>query len=174
MALIDQSSSIKTAQNSPKLALPASAGHDLSKPEVPMIRMVRGADHAVTGDFNRLDVMESETSALAKTEMWTAKQIGTALVNKYPNRQWGVQINLQGGIMIISCPSLSTDKGYHIHMNGKLIDRLEKEAIRAGGEILERYGVNRNVNFDPEELESLDRDWQDEVISADAETTETL
>ena len=147
---------------------------DLKKPEIPMHRMVRGADQKVYGDYNAIDEMESSSSALAKIEMWIAKKIGTVLVEKYPNRQWGVQVNAEGGVLIITCPSLSTEKGYHIHMNGENVQDLEVKAIRAAGEILERYDITRGKKFDEDTLETLDRDWQDRVISADAETKETL
>jgi len=161
---IDLSSSIKNAQNPVRK----------QEEEVPMVMMVKGENERVVGDYNSIDVMESETSALAKAEMWTAKAVGTKLVKKYPGRQWGVQVNMKGGVMIVSCPSLSTEKGYHIYMDGKNIDELCKTALTAGGEILERYNVSRRKDFDPQDLETLDFDWQDKVVSADAETKETL
>lgn len=177
MGLIDTTSSIKTAQKPAKLPKTESLsqkGIALDKPEVPMVRMNRGEDIRVFGDYNSIDEMESKSSALAKIEMWMAKAIGTKLVNVYPGRQWGVQVNCEGGMLIVSCPSLSTERGYHIKLAGQNILDLEARAVQAAGEILERYNVSRKRVIDDSELENLDRDWQDKVISADAETTETL
>lgn len=139
-----------------------------------MVMMTKGENQKVYGDYNSIDMMEAESSKVAKMEMWIAKSVGTALANRYPGRQWGVQVNMEGGVLIVSCPSLSTEKGYHIYMDGKVIDELCKDAMRAGGEILERYDISRAKKFDPDNLETLDFDWQGEVISADAATKETL
>lgn len=174
MGLIDTNSSINSAKNPAKLPKNGSISYDLNKPEVPMTRMCRGTDNKVFGDYNSIDEMESSSSALAKIEMWLAKAVGTKLVSVYPGRQWGVQVNAEGGILIISCASLSTDRGYHIHMHGENVKGLEIKAVRAAGEILERYNVSRKRVIDEEEIENMDRDWQDRVVSPDAETKETL
>ena len=77
-------------------------------------------------------------------------------------------VDVAGGMMIIGCDSISNYKGYHIHLN-KTIDELEKRAVMAAGEILERHGVSRSKRFDPDIIETLARNAQDEVIAADAE-----
>lgn len=181
MPLIDTTRSIssakKAASNPTTKVTPApvqlSKGHDLKKPEVPMTHLRRGGQE-IYSDYNTIDEMESVATNIAKIEMWIAKAVGTKLVSVYPGRQWGVQVNAEGGMMIISCGSLSTEKGYHIHMNGQNVNDLQAKAVRAAGEILERYGVSRNRLVNEDEIESLDRDALDRVISADAETTETL
>jgi len=127
-----------------------------------------GAGDRVYGDYNTIDMMEAESSKIAKIEMWMAKAVGTKLARTYPGREWGVQVNVMGGIMVITCPSLSNEKGYHLHTMGKNIYDLEAAAVRAGGEILERYGISRRAQFDSDILETLDRDFKDEVLSADA------
>ena len=75
---------------------------------------------------------------------------------------------VEGGIVVISCDSLSTRKGYHLHFKQDSIKNLEKRAVIAAGEILERYGISRNRAFNSDTLESLDRTINDEVISEDA------
>ena len=50
----------------------------------------------------------------------------------------------------------------------KTIDELERRAVMAAGEILERYNVSRNRDFNPDHIETLARDAMDEVIAADA------
>jgi len=164
MGAIDLSSNLGAAKSAP-VAMPRKG----PTPDVPMTMMVRGgAGEGVYGDYNSIDMMEAESSKIAKIEMWMAKAVGTKLVRTYPGREWGVQVNLLGGIMVITCPSLSNEKGYHLHTLGKNIYDLEAAAIRAGGEILERYNISRNNRFDSDILETLDRDYKDEVLSADA------
>jgi len=139
-----------------------------SKAEVPMVRMSRAEAPRIVGDYNTIDMMEAEDAKVAKVEMWIAKAIGTTLVNNYPNRQWGVQVDTQGQLIVITCPSLSKKKGYFIHMHDKNLKDLQKRAIEAAGEILERYGISRARKFDADILETLDRGHDDEVFSADA------
>lgn len=136
-------------------------------PEVPMVYMSRN-NPRIVGDYNEIDMMEAESAKQAKVEMWIAKAIGTKLVEHYPNRQWGVQVDTDTGIIIITCPSLSTEKGYHIHMKNKTLFDLTEQSVMAAGEILERFNLTRAKNFDPEKLETLARDAQDQVISPDA------
>ena len=170
--IIQLGGSINSAKNSANVV---GKGHNLNQPEVPMVRMTRGAPDPIHTDYNSIDSMESASQSVAKIEMWMAKTLGTALVKKYPGRQWGVQLNLEGGVLVILCPSLSNEKGYHILLKGDTIHTLELKALRAGGEILERYGVSREKNVDEAEIEQgLIRDSNDEVISADAHTTKTL
>ena len=144
---------------------------DLSKPEVPMVKMVRGGADPVHTDYNYIDDMESLSQKVAKMEMWIANKIGTALVNTYPGRQWGVRVDLPGGVMVILCPSVSSEKGYHLHLKGDTIDTMEARAVRAGGEILERYGISRNRRVDEKAIEAdLKFNFKDEAIAMDDET----
>jgi len=166
MSKIDLSTNIAGAQAADQLV-----AKDLSAPEVPMVKMTRGGGDPVYGDYNVIDEMESENQKVAKMEMWIAKKLGTSLVNKYPNRQWGVQVNVRDGILVILCPSLSNEKGYHIHMKGDTINHLELRAIQAAGEILERYGVSRDRNVDERDIEaSLKFNFKDEALAMDDET----
>lgn len=135
--------------------------------DVHMVRMSRN-NPRVHGDYNYVDVMESKDSKTAKLEMWIAKALGTRLANTYPNRQWGVSVNTEGGTVIILCPSLSTEKGYFLHMKNYNLRRLEERAVIAAGEILERHGLSRNRHFDADILETLDRDIKDQVIATDS------
>jgi hypothetical protein len=144
---------------------------DLSQPEVPMVRMTRGGQDPVYGDYNYIDELESESVKAAKLEMWIAKKIGTALVSTYPSRQWGVRVDVRGGVMVILCPSVSNEKGYHLHLKGDTINTLEARSIRAAGEILERYGLSREKRVDEKDVEgSLKFDFKDEAIAPDEET----
>jgi hypothetical protein len=105
----------------------------------------------------------------AKLEMWIAKNVGTSLVKHYPNRQWGVRVDLEGYMVIVTCDSISLTKGYHIHLLDRSIGELCDRAKQAAGEILERHGVSRSRKFDADILEALPRDVRDEVIANDSD-----
>jgi hypothetical protein len=119
-------------------------------------------------DYNEIHLMELESVKQAKLESWMAKGVGTSLMNAYPNRQWGVMVDLEGQMICVTCPSLSIEKGYYITMVGRSLHDLQEEAKRAAGEILERYNLSRERHFDSDIIETLDRDLSDEVISSDA------
>lgn len=152
---------------SPELSKSESAGKKFTKDTVPVVHMSRN-NPRIVGDYNTVDMMEAEDAKQAKVEMWIAKAVGTELVNHYPNRQWGVQVDSSGGMVVITCPSLSKKHGYFVHMDNLPLAGLVAKCIPAAGEILERYGVSRARKFDGEQLDHMDRDFDDEVISSDA------
>lgn len=121
-----------------------------------------------TGDYNVIDARLSANENVARIEFWIARAIGTKLVKTYPNRQWSVNVDGPNEVMVIQCPSLSTRKGYVIRISGLSIPQLEEKAVRAAGEILERYGVTRGRNQDPNEFDHLPQTVRDEVIAPDA------
>lgn len=120
----------------------------------------------ITADYNEINIFEDDDKKQAKLEMWICKQIGDTLVRTYPNRQWGVEVDIPGQMVIIMCPSLSLEKGYHISMMGdRTINDLQQRAIRAGGEILERYGISRDRRFNHDVIDSMDEYFNGEKIS---------
>ncbi len=125
-------------------------------------------------DYNTIEVDDDEDVKVAKVEGWLAKQIGSALAKAYPSRDWGVGVNLAkgetlSGVVTVMCPSLSATKGHVLHISNETAAGLVTRGIRAGGEILERYGITRNRKFDSDALETLDRNpLTDEAISDDA------
>lgn len=120
------------------------------------------------GDFNGINYLETDTVKRAQTEMRIAKTIGTTLVQVYPNRQWGVAVDTTGGVVTITCPSVSLVKGYIIHMADRTVHQLTERAKMAAGEILERYALSRARKFDDDIIEALDRDFRDEAIGPDS------
>lgn len=127
-----------------------------------------GMGREVVDDYNEINMLELESTKVAKLESWMAKGVGQVLMNTYPNRQWGVTVDLEGQMIMISCPSVSHTKGYYISMVGRSLHDLQEEGKRAAGEILERYNLSRERHFDADIIETLDRDLSDEVISPDA------
>lgn len=123
--------------------------------------------HTVWGDYNEIKVEDSTDERTAKLEQWIAMRIGTKLMQHYNQREWKVMVSVESGMMIIGCDSICNHKGYHIYLD-KTIDELEKRAIMAAGEILERHNVSRAKRFDPDIIETLARDAMDSVIAVDA------
>lgn len=68
-------------------------------------------------------------------------KIGHALGKAYPVI-WLVDVNMEGGIVTISCPRITGTHGMVLHLNRPTKD-LVKQAVRGGGELLERFSVNR-------------------------------
>jgi len=122
----------------------------------------------IAKDYNEIYLHEEDEARIAKLEMWIAKGIGEVLVKHYPNRQWGVNVDVEGRMVVITCPSLSHTHGYHLNMKDDNIESLCKRAVMAGGEILERHGLSRGRNFNPDHLETLLRDPMGDVITPDA------
>lgn len=138
-------------------------------PATPGIIMPGGYSRGqIVEDYNEINLLETDDSKQAKLEMWIAKNIGSTLMEKYPNREWGVGTNVPGQMVYIMCPSLSTTNAYYISMHGRSIEDLKVEAVRAAGEILERFGITRGRNCNPEQFETLARDLKGDVISPDA------
>lgn len=119
-------------------------------------------------DYNQLYVTDSEDNNIAKIEFWMAKEIGTKLMAEYPNRQWAVDVDARNKVVIVMCPSLSTRRGFHIHIQGLTLKQIQIKAVRAAGEILERFGVTRGRKQDPNEFDHLPQTVRDEVIAKDA------
>ena len=128
----------------------------------------KGDGSIITGNFNTIEVVDDDHAKVAQEQMRIASAIGARLIRAYNNRQWKVIVDIKGGMLIIGCDSLSNNKGYHIHMKGRLLDDLEDAAIRAAGEILERHNLSRLKLFNPDIIEDLPRDLKDDVISIDS------
>lgn len=125
----------------------------------------------ITEDYNEINYLELDEVKQAKMEMWIAKNIGDALVKTYKNREWGVRVDLEGQLVVITCDSVSAEKGYFIHMKQRNIHELQEKAKMAAGEILERHGLSRSRSFDADIFETLERDVKDNVIADDSDAT---
>jgi hypothetical protein len=136
---------------------------------------IEGGINPLTGrreivkDYNTIYFHEDDDSRTNKIEMWIAKQLGTVLVAAYPGYEWSVHVDATGGVICIVNPSVSSLKGYHLHMKGDTINDLQKRAVDAGGEILERYGLRRG-KVRQADLMDLDRIGPyEEAITADSD-----
>lgn len=107
------------------------------------------------------DLAQADTAIKAD---FVCKSIGAALQRSYPNRQWYVDVSIVGGTANIMCPSISTRHAYVLHIN-KTADQLQKDAIKAGGQILEMFNLSRDRSARGGE-ERLLRDARGEAIHA--------
>lgn len=134
-----------------------------------------GREIEITDDYNQIWIHEDDDQRTAKLEMWIAKHIGEHLVEHYPKRQWGVEVDIPAQMVIVMCPSVSQNKGYHLHMRGDNIEGLCKRAEMAAGEIMERYGLSRNRVFNPDQLETLHRlRHNDEAVTPDSDGVDPI
>lgn len=112
----------------------------------------------IVKDYNQIWFHEGVEQRIAKLEMWLAKQIGVMLMETYPNRQWGVDVDITGAMIVITAPGLSLNHGYHVHIReGEKAPALVQRCKMGGGEIMERYGLSTGRNFDPQDIENLAR-----------------
>jgi hypothetical protein len=73
-----------------------------------------------------------------------ARNLAEALHRHYPNHLWGVNVEGRTGIISIKNLYLSGNWGYVLKMGAVYsISSLERDAVRAGGEILERFRMSR-------------------------------
>ena len=129
----------------------------------------RGYGDTIDEDYNEVYITDSQDAKKAKLEQWIAKNIGEVLVKKFPNRQWKVIVDIPGEMLIVACDSISNEKGYHIKMAHRNIEELQRRAIFAASEILERHNITRNRKFDADVIETLDRDTKDNVVTPDSD-----
>ena len=72
-----------------------------------------------------------------------AKRCGEALEKRYPGWWWTINPDQVGGVIYIYSLRLSGEWGYTIKIADIQDDPQAKEAIIAGGEILERFNIRR-------------------------------
>lgn len=123
-----------------------------------------GLGREVTADHNTIYFHEDDDARVAKLEMWIAKNIGEHLMKVYPRRRWEVIVDIPGRSLIVKYPTMSNTHGYHLDMKLDNIEVLKARAVTAGGEIMERFGLSRRKDFDPDTEEDLARDVRDDVI----------
>ena len=90
-------------------------------------------------------------------DMAFAKEVGRVLHMHYPNYGWRVDADTQRKTIHVLNIDLSGEWGFVLHMN-KIANEadLEKKVMRAGGEILERYGLSR-LGFNANEYALLEK-----------------
>lgn len=104
----------------------------------------------------------SDLQVGAGTEL-VCKDIADLLVKHYPGFQWAIQPSEFGGVFNIYCLNFSGRYGYRIRMADIVNDAKRREAVRAGGEILKRFGYHGS-SFRPELMAEIKRNAKGEAI----------
>lgn len=90
--------------------------------------------------------------------------VGRELCTHYPGHAWRVDADHRKGLVDILNLSLSGKYGFRIEMKGMFsAPDLQKLAMRAGGEILERYNVSRS-EFNADEMNNLPVDETGQTV----------
>lgn len=79
----------------------------------------------------------------------------------YPGHPWAIHANCAGGVLDIFHPRLSMEWGYRLHLKDVQFDWVvfERSLMRAGGELLESYGVARN-RYKHEKIKDIPVDFK--------------
>lgn len=86
------------------------------------------------------DVQDAKASTIL-----LMKGIGDALEKHYPGWMWAIQPDDRGGVLNIRSLRLSGEWGYVFLLRDIQDDPRHQKAVRAAGEILERFGVPRGT-----------------------------
>lgn len=91
-------------------------------------------------------------------DLEVAKMVSEELTRHYPGHMWAVNAQSEHGVVTVKNLNLSGNRGFLLHYrNMKSYDDLKRNAMRAGGEILERYRLSRG-ELRINELKGLQRD----------------
>lgn len=96
---------------------------------------------------------------ISATEQLQAANIAETLHKHYPGHMWAV--NIYQNVVYIYNLALSGDHAYVIHQDK--MDNDGKMIIKAGGEILERYNLNRS-RIKENQFMDLKRNFKGEII----------
>lgn len=98
-------------------------------------------------------------------DMAVSKRILEVLNKHYPGYPWGVKV--QKGRANIKNMATSGEEGYAINFDTKdySASNLDAAIVRAGGEVLERFGLRR-AWADPQQISELKMNWMGQVLQA--------
>lgn len=87
-----------------------------------------------------------------------------ALDRAYPafNGFWRIDIDVLGGVIHVTNRLLSGKWGFIMHINK--VDAEGKKVVHYAGELLERYRISRNPNFDIYTILGMKRDQRGELL----------
>lgn len=102
-----------------------------------------------------MQVLTSDTPDVDANDLLMAKNAAEALHKHYPGHLWAVAVDRPARMLDVRNMALSGAWGFRIAL--PLIysaSEFDKQVMRAGGELLERYRVSRSA-ADPEALAHL-------------------
>jgi len=103
---------------------------------------------------------DSDIQAEMQSMAWS-KRIAECLEKYFPGYMWAVHADAKNNIATVQSMALSGEYGFYLHLDK--IDNHNKKIIHAGGEILERYRVNRS-RMDEAQVLNLSRDLRGSAI----------
>lgn len=109
-------------------------------------------------------VMGPEEAKTYAANRSIAHFIGGELKRHYPLRVWAVQPQVDQGVVDIFLLDATGRWAYTLHLAHKTFEILGREAVRAGGEILERFNLSREKRFNRDHVETLSRNIRGEAI----------
>jgi hypothetical protein len=88
-------------------------------------------------------------------DMQKAQEVGDTLARHYKGHLWAVSV--QGGVLVVKNLAISTFYGFIIkHADSFSATDLARQAVLAGGELLERAGMDRNKPWTGRMAEQLE------------------
>ncbi len=90
-------------------------------------------------------------------DMTLAKQAADLLNSHYPGHLWAVNVNSEGGVMVIKNLAIASSYGMVLHLKNVYQDPTLKCVVKSGGEFLERAHMMRGrwSGEDAKELEGV-------------------
>lgn len=108
------------------------------------------------------DLLLTDSPQIQANEMLLCKGVAETLHKHYPGYLWGVAINQ--GIVDIRCLNLSGTWGYTLHLpKSYSASDWDRQVLRAGGEILERYRQRRGQH-NPQDVLAAKRDFAQRLV----------
>lgn len=111
---------------------------------------------------------QSTLNERAALEHWIASQVGVELMKHYPRLKWEIIVDVQQQMVVIVCPFISTEKGYHLKLMKYTIHELQKKAVMVAGEMLERHGLSRRQTIDLGTVEEAKRNLRGSIVGPDS------
>lgn len=94
-----------------------------------------------------------------------SKHVAETLDKHYPGHAWAVMANIETGLVTIRNLKLSSRNGFILKMDDLSTDPTMRLVVRAGGEFLERFSINRGIAND-ETYNDISYDFKGEAIQS--------
>ena len=98
-----------------------------------------------------------EEAKFKKVDAYWAARMGITLMRAYPGHGWEVEVDSFQGIAKIFNRHMSPIQGYILKLKEIELATIDKRIVRIGGEILERFGLSREV-FEADKIRQIQQD----------------
>lgn len=109
-------------------------------------------------------VQDPEEAIFRVKDFEIAKMVGAALCHKYPNHGWQVEADSRNGIAKIFMSQMSSSQGYIYKLKDISLGTFDREMMRVGGEMLERFSISRG-RFNEDSIKNVMRDPRGNAIA---------